>query len=226
MIRFEFLESLGLSLAVMSDKSDGDCRLNGECGRGAQAQFLAACGVRPERVAHGQQVHGTCVRRVREGDVFPYSNTDGLVTDVSGLPLAVSVADCVPLYLFDPVRRVAGIVHAGRAGTRTNIAAQAVAAMVREFEVSPSTVRAVVGPSAGPCAYEVSREMAQDFAEAGLPVHGRFLDLWEANAIQLVTAGVPRANIEISGVCTITAGRFHSHRAGANGARNLALIML
>lgn len=226
MVHFEFLESLGASLAVMSDKSDGDCRLNGDCGREAQSQFFAACGVGPERVAHGQQIHGTCVRPVREGDAFPYSNTDGLITDVSGLPLVVSVADCVPLYLFDPVRRVVGIVHAGRAGTRGNIAAQAVATMVREYEVSPSTVRAVVGPSAGPSAYEVSQELADDFAGAGLPVRGRLLDLWEANAIQLVAAGVPRTNIEISGICTITTGRFHSHRADANGARNLALIML
>jgi len=226
MIRFESLESLGVSLAVMSDKSDGDCRLNGECGREARTCFFARCGVDPERVAFGQQVHGTNVRSVCSGDAFPLADTDGLITNVSGLPLVVSVADCVPLYLFDPVRRAVGIVHAGRAGTRSNIAGRAIATMADAFGVFPGSVRAVIGPSAGPGAYEVSRELADDFAAAGLPVRGRFLDLWGANAIQLEESGVPPANVAISGLCTITTGKFHSHRADANGARNLALIML
>ena len=68
--------------------------------------------------------------------------------------------------------------------------------------------------------------MAAEFADRWFPVRGRCLDLWEANARQLESRGVPRAQIAISGICTIGSGRFHSHRAHRNGARNLALLML
>ncbi|HRK35370.1 MAG TPA: laccase domain-containing protein, partial [Candidatus Hydrogenedentes bacterium] len=64
------------------------------------------------------------------------------------------------------------------------------------------------------------------FTAAGFPARGRYIDLWEANAMQLVSAGLRRDTITIAGVCTIASGRFHSHRAHGNGARNLALIML
>jgi len=149
-----------------------------------------------------------------------------MVTDVAGLPLAVFVADCVPVYLFDPQRRATGLVHAGREGTRQQVGPKALHVLTREFGSRPGDVHALIGPSAGPCCYEVSTAIAQDFARAGLPVRGRHLDLWQANARQLVAAGVPEEQVAISGMCTICDGRFHSYRRDGGSARNMALLAL
>jgi copper oxidase (laccase) domain-containing protein len=68
--------------------------------------------------------------------------------------------------------------------------------------------------------------MAADWAEAGLPTNGRHLDLWEANVLQLTAPGVSESHIAVSRHCTICGGRFFSHRAHADGARNMALVMI
>lgn len=237
MTRFEILESLGVAVAAMSDRSDGDCRLSGPDGplaHGNHARFCAACGVPPDDLVCAEQVHRATVvcageadrGRIGCGRKPRFEAADGLVTGVAGLPLAVFVADCVPLYLYDPQRRVGGLVHAGREGTRLNIAGAAVAALERELGSEPADLHAVVGPSAGPCCYEVSPEIARAFAAAHLPVRGAHLDLWQANVQQLGAAGVPRGHVWVAGICTICDGRYHSHRREPGGARNMALLEL
>ena len=225
---------LGVRVAAMSDLSDGDCRLNGVEGADGRRRFFAQCDVVPDCVTAGKQVHSSRIAIVGAGDrgrganegAPPFTETDGLITDVSALPLVISVADCVPVFLVDPVRRAIGLVHAGRVGTEKSISAMAIAEMARVYGTTPANVHAVIGPSAGPDTYEVSEAMAAEFAARGFPVRGRCIDLWEANAQQLESRGVPRTQIHVSGICTIAAGRFHSHRAHNNGARNLALLML
>jgi len=149
-----------------------------------------------------------------------------MATDRPGLPLAVFVADCVPVYIFDPVRRAAALVHAGRAGTQQNITGAALAVLRRAYGTNPSDVHIHIGPSAGPCCYEVSVELARAFRGAGLPASGRRLDLWGANRLQAEAAGVPRAQVACSGICTICDGRFYSYRRGDGLSRNMALLML
>ena len=234
MIRFADIEILGVRVAAMSGLSDGDCRLNGELGAEGRARFFARCGIAPEQMAAGKQVHGARIAVVRAEDrgrgVHPtcpaFPDTDGLITNAAGAALVISVADCVPVFLVDPERSAIGLVHAGRVGTQQRIVAAAVEAMQREYGSRPGDIRAVIGPSAGPDAYEVSEAMAAEFAQLGFPVRGRCIDLWEANARQLEACGVSRGQIAIAGVCTITSGLFHSHRAHNNGARNLAVLML
>jgi YfiH family protein len=151
---------------------------------------------------------------------------DGLMTDVPGLAMGVAVADCVPVYLFEAKRGVGAILHAGRAGTQANMAGAGVRGLVEEFGAVPGEMFAVIGPSAGPCCYEVSQEMAEVFGAAGWVVRGRNLDLWETNRMQLVSAGVPEGQIEVCGRCTICDGGFHSYRAHGTAARNLAVMVL
>ena len=233
MIRFPELERLGVTLAVMSDCSDGDCRAHDPAGAAGRRAFCEVCSIDCSEVAVGKQTHGVRVALVTGHDrgrgsrpelpAFP--ETDALITSAAALPIAVTVADCVPVFLYDPAIGAVGIAHAGREGTLHGIVRYTVEAMTKSFGTNPATVHAVIGPSAGPDAYEVSEELVREFVAAGLPARGRLLDLWEANAIHLTQAGVPRGNISIAGICTITDGRFHSHRAHANGMRNMALIM-
>ncbi len=223
MIRFHEFESLGLTLAAMSDKSDGDCAL----ARGAEGiqAFCSACGVVPDQLIRLRQIHGT--RVVEAGK--PAANlveADGLTTREPGLAIGVGVADCVPVFLFDPAVRCAAAVHAGRIGTQGGIAILAVEELVRLYGARPDRIHALIGPSAGPCCYEVSGEMAEIFSHSGLPARGRYLNLWAANSQQLALAGVPESHVRISGICTICDGRFYSHRADVSPGRNLAVLMI
>ncbi len=234
MIHIPELERLGLAVAAMSDRSDGDCRNHDPAGDAGRQAFCESLGIRADDLVCARQVHGVTVARATSSDrgrgILPdtsaFPETDAIVTDVAGLPLGVTVADCVPVWLFDPVTRSAGIVHAGRVGTYRNIVRAAIDELRSAYGVKPEDVYAGIGPSAGPDSYEVSEEIAQEFAAAGLPTRGRRLDLWEANVQQLEQIGLLRKNIYVSGICTIRDGRFHSHRAHRNGMRNLAAIVL
>lgn len=232
MIRFAELENLGLSVAAMTERRDGDCLI--PQGGTARADCCDALGISHESLTCGSQVHGTKVAVITEaergsGGASPESALpaiDGLVTAVHGLPLAIFIADCVPLFLFAPTFRVGGLVHAGRKGTRADIAGIAVHTMKNSLGVPPEDIHALIGPSAGPGLYEVSEEIALDWQSAGLPCQGRNLDLWAANRLALVDAGVPDSQIHISGLCTIASGRFFSYRRGDAAARNMAVLML
>lgn len=237
MIRFEFLEKLGLSVAAMSERSDGDYSVSGptpQDGRALRALFCRQCGADPEGYVCGEQIHSANVACVGEADRGRGSAdsrtripaTDALVTNVPSLPLAVFVADCVPVFLFDPETRSAALVHAGREGTRQSIAEFALRKMGEEYGARPASVYAVIGPSAGPCCYEVSPEIAARCAADGMTVVGRNLDLWEENAEQLTRLGVPKGQIEVSGICTICGGRFHSYRRDGSKARNMTLLSI
>ena len=222
-MRFPLLEDLGLSVAAMSDVRDGDCASSED-----RHAVCGALGLRPERLCLPKQVHGDRVLRARPSDSVESSRRegDGLSTGTVNLPLGVLVADCVPVFLFDPVQRVAGIVHAGRIGTESGVTLRAVRGLERDFKVDAANLHVVIGPSAGPCCYEVSEEMAQAFARSGFSIRGRRLDLWDANVRQLEQGGIPRKQVHVEGVCTICDGRYHSQRSSAEGRRNLALVCL
>jgi YfiH family protein len=232
MIRFPELERLGVSVAAISEQSDGDCREPGP--DTPREACLKALGIPPGDLVSARQVHGTAIAVVSDEERGRGARTwdsaipatDGLVTAAPGLPLAVFVADCVPVFLYAPNARVGGLVHAGREGTLRNIAAVALNVMREAFDVPAQVLHAVIGPSAGPAQYEVSESLANEWERAGLPRRGRHLNLWEANRTQLEGCGVPEANITVAGMCTMSSGRFFSYRRGAASARNIAVIMI
>jgi len=230
LLQFSFLMRAGACFAGMSELADGDCsrRALAAAPRGA---FWAA-GIECRDLTCGHQTHGVTIAVAGPGDqgrgirpeMEAFPSTDGVMTREPGLPIGVSVADCVPVLLYDPVVRAGAVVHAGREGTRAGIAALAVGALADAFGCKPSDLFAVVGPSAGGCCYEVSEAIAADWAEAGLPVVGLHLDLWGANRQQLVGSGLVENRIEISGICTICSARFHSYRRDGDARRNMAVL--
>lgn len=236
MIRFNELENKGLAIACLSERTDGDCGLRGESGDSLanRRRLCTSLGVDSARLVCAVQVHGARVAAVNEDDAGRGAgcwaeglpDTDGLVTNVPGLPLAICVADCVPLYLYEPKRAAVGLIHCGREGLLKGIARVAVETMVRTFGCNPPDLWACVGPSAGPDRYEVSADLTAQWSAAGLPREGRRLNLWEGAAGQLFRAGVPRGHIAISGISTLAGNRFYSYRRGDAMARNMALAML
>lgn len=150
-------------------------------------------------------------------------SVDGLFTDVPGVTLVTSYADCVPLYFFDPVRQVIALAHAGWRGTVQRIGEKMTQTLCKEFGCHAQDLLAAVGPSIGPCCYqvdEVVREQVMQHTDL-LPQEllaeqggGHYLlDLWECNRRILVLSGIPDENITVGEVCTKCHPElFYSHR--------------
>ena len=139
-------------------------------------------------------------------------NTDGLVSKIPNIYLCVQLADCVPILMYDPVMHVVAAVHAGWKGTLRKIAEAAVKTMMHTFDSTPADIIVGIGPSNGPCCYEVEDDVKTE-AERSLgntsgiiKEHsnpGKYIfDQWNANFLQLRDCGIPEKNIEISGLCS------------------------
>jgi YfiH family protein len=171
-------------------------------------------------ITTAKQVHGNRVRIVDEsmkgkGARDPddaIEITDALVTDVTGVCPMILVADCVPVLLYDPKKKVVGAVHAGWKGTLGCIAKKTVEVFQERFGSSPEDMVAGIGPSIGPCCFQVGPEVvikAKDVFGAyggfvkNLSADGSgYFDLWEANKKQLIESGLDEKNVEVAGVCT------------------------
>jgi hypothetical protein len=187
-----------------------------------------AVGVPPRRWATADQVHGASVATVEAPG--PQPATDGLVTDVPGLLLAIGVADCAPVLLADADAGVIGACHAGWRGTVGGVVPNTVAAM-QDLGARPGRMRAYVGPCIGPESFEVGPEVAAQFDDAFVlhppGAEKPHVDLKAAIRAQLTAAGLPEASVEASPHDTMAeADRFFSYRA-ANGrtGRMLGVIV-
>jgi hypothetical protein len=209
-----------------------------------RAAFLAAAGFEEGALTLGRQVHGTRIAVVTAADrgrgqppaFDALPETDGLITCDTTVALGIIVADCVPLVLYDPVQHALALVHAGWRGTVGGIAARAVERLAVEFGSKPADLLAGVGPSIGPCCYEVGDEVIDAWRASGITDWNRAvveqeprrrLDLWAANRLILQQAGVPKRGIETAALCTrCEAGRFFSHRAALAGERRRGRMIM
>jgi YfiH family protein len=204
----------------------------------------SALGAGLEDLVAGQQVHGTTVLAVSAAhrgrgslsreDAIP--GADGLITKETGLLLASYYADCVPVMLLDPVGRAIGLAHAGWKGTVGRIAGKAVQSMVYNYGTNPRDCLAVVGPSIGPCCYEVDAPVVEMVKESfdrwpemvKQTGPGRWrLNLWLANRIALAEAGVRVEHIAEPGLCTnCNRELFFSYRGQSGACGRMASLMM
>ena len=168
---------------------------------------------------------------------FPPPSFDAVVTDRPGMALCIKTADCVPVFLIDSVRHVISAVHAGWKGTALHIVEKSVKEMVQRFGVRPSDLFAFLGPSIGPCCYEVDTDVYQAmsrhpereaFFRSGRQTNRWMLDLPLANRFQLIYAGLHPERIRMAGLCTACHPElFFSYRAqGGCTGRQLNFIMI
>jgi len=173
--------------------------------------ILAVLGYRTEQLAQVRQIHSSTIIRVNDpnqpGD--PFFPADGMVSNRPGVLLLMRYADCVPIFLFDPVLCVVGIAHAGWKGTVNEIGLEIVNVMQNEYGADPNNIIAGIGPSIGPDHYQVGKEVIQEirriFPDKLDEVlfessDGVKLDLWKANQISLRKSGVKK--IEVAEICT------------------------
>lgn len=161
-------------------------------------------------------------------------DTDAVVTHLRGVFVAIKTADCVPVLLFDPNKKVVAAIHAGWRGTVQEIVSVTISHMAKAYETNPSDLWAGIGPSISPSLYEVGEEVWSQFDPAFCqptqPINKekRLLDLWGANQHQLRSSGVPEDQIEIAKICTLSNPHqfFSARRDGAKTGRMATGIML
>lgn len=190
------------------------------------------------------QTHTTNVRRVGMDDAGKglvrerdYSGVDGLITDEPGLVLSTFYADCVPLYFVDVKKRAIGLSHSGWRGTVSRMGRATLDAMRREFGTQPENVVCAIGPSICQDCYEVSEDVAEEFIQE-FPGHereilidkgnGKYqLDLWRANEIVLLEAGIKQEHLSVTDVCTCCNSKLlFSHRASHGKRGNLGAFLV
>jgi len=186
-------------------------------------RIAKAMGVAEEATRTTWQVHGAeilAVDRDTPPQVPSPPQADGIITHGYNVPLVMRFADCVPLFLYDPVQNAIGVAHAGWKGTLLGVGPATVHAMIDHYGSKAEDIIAGIGPSIGPCCYEVGQEVVDGVKTTfgstdelvTLPHNGGpHLDLWKANEQSLRHVGVQK--IEIAALCTsCNTDEFFSHR--------------
>lgn len=204
-------------------------------------RFFAAVGADLSTVAMTNQVHSDVVRPVTTADIKaglldpePYE-ADGLVTDIPGVALVIFSADCLPVLLYDPVRRVIAAVHAGWRGTASGIVERAVEKMAF-YGCRPEDILAAIGPGISRCCFETHEDVPNAMTEAMgasalhciqvLPTGKFHVDLKALNAKRLENAGLDPEHIAVSGDCTACLPeKYWSHRV-THGERGSQAAMI
>lgn len=198
-------------------------------------------GVDPASVRTTWQVHGAAVyqassRKIQNGEL---PKADAIITNEYDLPLEMRFADCVPLLFYDRVNRAIGLAHAGWRGTVAGVGPATVKAMKKAFGTRPSDLFVGIGPSIGPCCYEIGPEVVTQVHEAfrsqrdvlvpnGNGNNGSshmHFDLWKANRLSLEASGVE--HIESANLCTAcNNSEFFSHRAEAGRTGRFGVMIV
>lgn len=168
------------------------------------------------------QTHGTRIVEINRTNLAAsLEDTDGVITALPNVCIGVSTADCVPLLMHDTQTGAIAAIHAGWRGTVANISVLALGAMHDAFGTLLKDVQCIIGPSIGPQAFEVGDEVYEAFSEAGFPMEHIsrrmekkwHINLWQANAHQLISAGLQPNAIQTAAICTYTHyDRFFSAR--------------
>lgn len=205
--------------------------------------FAKAVGFPYENIVTTNQTHTTNVRVVTKEDCGKgitkdrdYSDVDGLITNVPGIVLATYYADCVPLYILDPVNKAIGLSHSGWKGTVNRIGENTLKLMNENYGTNPKDVICCIGPSICQDCYEISEDVANEFInEFGKnnkilynKGNGKYqLNLWESVKQVFLDAGVEYDNIYTTDICTCcNKDELFSHR-GHHGKRgNLAAFLM
>ncbi len=171
-------------------------------------RFFKKVGIAPESVVTVGSLHDNNVVVFKIGDAGKVlKNVDGLLTKEKGLFLSLTVADCLPVYLFDPKNQVVGLLHCGWKGIAKNILEKGIKKMTKDFGSSPQNILAGIGPGISKCHFEVGEDVAKKLCgrldrNSAAKNNKFFVDLKGLVKMRLLRLGLKEKNIEINSDCT------------------------
>jgi hypothetical protein len=191
-------------------------------------RLFSTLGIEGDKVTYQHQTHSVKHNYVNEPSFF--KDSDALYTDKPGNFLAVSVADCVPVFLFEPEKRIISAVHSGWRGTQAKILTETLMTLKKMFNINYAGVIAYIGPCISLKNYEVSKDVYDLFGNEVKEIRDDkfYVDLRRDNFLQLTELGVKPENIEITEFCTYgNPELFHSYRRDKDkSGRMLGIIGL
>jgi YfiH family protein len=190
--------------------------------------FFNALSLNVENVAYQKQVHGDMISYVTKGGYA--GESDALITDKPGIGLAISIADCVPVFIYDFKNKLAAGVHSGWRSSSKNILYKTLVKLNKEFNSLPENLVVYVGPSIKQNNYEVGKEVADLFDKKYVKHQDEklFLDVTGFNYDVLIDFGVKKENIQQSGLCTFAMDNilYSYRRDGEKSGRSIGVITL
>jgi len=207
-----------------------DRLLKYDFGVGVEAFSTQRDAMLPYHVIQGHQIHGCKVAVIEQPNMTreDLEGYDALVTNLPVVAIGVRTADCIPVLIYDPVKRVVAAVHAGWKGTVLHISQKVIDVMSQRFGCNPADMMAALGPGIGPDSFQVGEEVAEHFKNADFPIDeiwtfqgggngmpmsgGHHIDLWKANQWLLEQVGIPKENIHVAAIDTFSTTAFFSAR--------------
>jgi len=186
--------------------------------------FARKIGLDLSDIVFMNQTHSSAVSVVDSVGVY---DSDAIITKNSNIALAVMVADCIPIVLYDSAQKALGVIHAGRVGTFHNILQNCCKMMQQSFKTKPEDLILYMGPSIRRCCYEVSKEMAKFVATRYSAdfVDGNFIDLQAINHQSALLMGIKDKNIIDANICTCCkSNTFYSYRAQRDRSGRFILV--
>lgn len=188
------------------------------------------------RQTHGNKV--ICIEKeftslCKEQQTELLQGIDAIITDVPRTCIGVSTADCIPVLLYDSTKGVVAAVHAGWRGTVARILNNCITEMICRYRCKAEDIKAIIAPGISMDSFEIGDEVYEEFAKAGFPmseIAKRYpsgqgekwhIDLWEANRLLMVNAGIKEEHITMCGICTYKQHNdfFSARRLGINSGR-------
>lgn len=210
-------------ITTISEKKDGPMKFSEK----NREKFLEKLGIDNKLIVRAGLVHGNEIKIVSGRDAGRMmGKRDGLITADKNLFLTITVADCLPIFLYDPEKGVVGLIHAGWRNLAKDILGVAIGKMIKNFGSLPEDILVGIGPGISQCHFEVKEDLLREFeilhckrplqkssdrtifamsplAGALLEKNGKnFLDLKKIAKIQLIDLGIKDENIEINPECT------------------------
>ena len=200
----------------------------------------------PCPIVQMHQVHDVKVAVVDRGDLTrdELDGYDAMITDLPGVAIGVRTADCIPVLLYDPVKKAAAAIHSGWRGTVSKIVGKTVIKMQSTYASQPSDILAFIGPGICVDCFQVGEEVALKFKETGFDINslwsfrgpkkgndmegGHHIDLKEACRQTLVESGLKNENIQITGLCTYEDNDllYSARKEGIECGRNITYIKI
>ncbi len=186
-----------LNLGVYTNDKDENIQYNLD-------KIFSSAKMHSDKITYLRQVHSDKFFVVNKDNYMDIrgQNGDALITSDKGIAIGVFTADCVPLILIDTYNKIVAVVHSGWKGTALNIVGKVLKYMKINMGTDPRSVVAAVGPSIGPCCFEVGLEVAEKFKFVYEYENKLYFDLWKENIKQIADFGVSEDRISSSMICT------------------------
>ena len=213
----KFFEEIPEILAVMSEREDGSMKLfsGNNLNLENRNKFFGKIGISENKVIVAEIVHGAKVEIVDSSSLEFILEADGLITKDANVFLSITIADCIPVYLYESEQKIIGIVHCGWRGIVGGVIGNAVKKLL-QLDGSPENLKIALGPGINKCHFEIKEDVLdkfKDYPEFVIKQNDKiFIDLKGIIRKQVDETGVDQKNIEDNSECTIENDNYFSFR--------------